>query len=92
MAVQSSTRAIERAAAAIIARGRPRGLVLLGIELAADQARHQTAERRADLVRPGREIFADQPDDARLHAGDRRRNLQIIHAAVEAASSRRSST
>ena len=84
MAVQSSTRAIKRAAAAKIARGRPRRLVLLGIELAADESRHQAAERRANLMRAGGKIFSDQPDDPRLHAGDRRRNFQIIHAAVEA--------
>ena len=46
-------RAIKRAAATVIARGRPGRLMLLRIEFAAHQARHQAAKGRADLVRAG---------------------------------------
>ena len=56
-------RAIKRAAATIISRRRPRRLVLLRIELAAHESRHETAKRRADLVRTGRKELADQTDD-----------------------------
>ena len=65
-------RRIERPAAAEVARARPDGFVLRRIELAADELRHEAAERRADFVRAGRKELAHQADDPRVDAGERR--------------------
>ena len=75
----------------IVAGRRPDGLVHLGVELAADQPRHQAAEGGADLVGAGGEVLADQADDAGLDAGDRGRNLEEVDRAVEPRARRRSS-
>ena len=51
---------------------------VVGVELAGDQPRHQAAEAGADLVRAGREVLADQADDARRHAGQLGRELDPV--------------
>ena len=81
-AVQPTQRRIERPAAAEVARARPDGFVLRRIELAADELGHEAAERGADLVRTGRKELADQADDPRVDAGQRRRKLDPV-AVVE---------
>ena len=70
---------IEGPAPAVIAGGRPDGLVKGRIELAADQARHQAAVGGADLVGAGGEPLADQQHDARLDPGQGLRQFQKIN-------------
>ena len=77
--------AVERTAAAVVAGRRPDGLLRGRVEFAGDQARGEAAIRGADLVRSGREPFADGSDDARLDPGQRRGELDVIDAAVKAA-------
>ncbi len=78
-------RAVEGAAAAVVPGRGPDRLVQLGVELARDQARHQAAEGGADLVGADREVLADQPDDAGLHAGQLGRELDPVAAVEQAA-------
>ena len=68
------------AAAAIIARAGPDGLLRGGVELAGDQPRYETAEAGTDLVRSRREPLADQADDACIDAGKCRRELDPVAA------------
>src|SRR5664280_1740083 len=75
-------RAIKRAAATIVPRGRPDRLVGFGVEFAAYQARDQAAKGSADLMRAGGKEFARQTDDARLHAGDGGWDFEVVHPAV----------
>jgi len=78
-------RTVKRAPAAVIAGGRPDGFLSIRIELAANQAGYQAAKSCADLVRPGREKFTYEADDPGLDPRNGRRNLQVVHAAVQAA-------
>ena len=83
-AVQPSNARVERPAAAIIAGAGPDGFLVRRIKLPADQPGHEAAERRADLVRSGREMASDEADDPRRHAGQRGRKLNPV-ALVESA-------
>ena len=76
---------IIRAAAAEVARGRPDGFLRRRVELTGDQPRHETAECRSDLVRPGREPLAHQHHDAGLDAGQRGGQFEVVDAAKPAA-------
>ena len=67
---------VEGAAAAVVAGAGPDGLLGGGIELPGDQARHQAAEGRADLVGAGGEPLADQADDPRVDARSARREIR----------------
>ena len=69
-------RGIVRAAPAVIAGGGPDRLLRGRVELTGDQPRHETGERRPDLVRAGREPLADDGDDARRDAGQRGGQLE----------------
>ena len=77
-------RAVVGAAAAVVAGGRPNGLLRRRIEIAAHQARHETAVGRAHLVRARREIAAHQTDDPGVHARDFLRELQPVAFAKAA--------
>ncbi len=76
------------AAATVVAGGGPDRLLRGRVELASDQSRHETAKRRTDFVGSGREPFANQDDDARLGAGQFRRELQVVDATILATAGR----
>ena len=78
-------RRIERSAAAVVAGAWPNGFVLRRIELPADQLRHEAAKRRADFVCARRKEFADEADDPRIDARERRRKLNPVPFVVQAA-------
>ena len=66
------------AAAAVVAGRRPDGAVAGRIELAGDDARHQAAVGGQDLVGVDhREAVAERQDDAGLHPGQRRGQLDM---------------
>ena len=77
---------VEGAAAAIVAGGGPYGMVIRRIELTGHQTRDKAAERCADLVAAGGEPLAGQKHDARLHAGQRRGQLDVVDVAEFAVS------
>jgi len=76
--------AVKGPATAVVAGRGPDRLVLFRVEFAADQPRHEAAESRADLVRPGRKVLAHQSDDARLDPAEGGRNLEPVDPAEEA--------
>ncbi len=76
-------RRVERAATAVVPGRGPDGLVLLGVELAADEPRDEAGEGRADLVGARREVLPDEADDPGLHPGDLSRDLEIVDPAEE---------
>ncbi len=67
--IASQQSRIVRAAAAVIARGRPHRFLRRRIELTCDQPRHQAGKRGADFVRAGWEPLANDGDDARRGPG-----------------------
>ena len=73
------------AAAAVVARGGPDGLLRGGVEAAGDELREEAGEGRADLVGPGGEPLAREAHDARLGSGDGSRELDEVDAAELAA-------
>ena len=77
--------AVVSAAAAVVSGRGPDGLLLGRVEVAGDEARDEAAVRRADLVRARREPLADEADDLRLDARERRRELDPVAAAEPAA-------
>jgi hypothetical protein len=83
--VGTQQRAVEGTAATEVPGGRPDGLLRRRVEAAGHERRHEAAEARTDLVRPRREPLADDPDDPRVHAGERARELDEV-AVVETTS------
>ena len=69
---------VERAAAAVVARGGPNGVVIVGVELAGDQTRSEAAEGSADLVAAGGEPLARHGDDAAGYARKLAGDLYIV--------------
>ena len=82
--VAAQQRRVERAAAAVVAGRGPHRLLRDRVELPRDQAGHEAAERRADLVRAGREVAPDEADDAGRHAGQLGRDHERVHRAEAA--------
>ena len=76
---------VVRAATAIVAGARPNGLVVRRVKLTCHEARHEAAERCADLMAARGEPFAGEDDDARLNARKNGGNLDEVHAAKLAA-------
>ena len=76
---------VERAAAAVIACGRPDCLVVIRVELAGDKARRKASEGGADFVAAGREPFADHADDLRFYSRQLRRKNNVIRTVEETA-------
>ena len=69
---------VERAAAAVVARGGPHGVMIRRVELAGDEARGEAAERSADLVAARGEPLARHGEDAARNAGELGRDLDIV--------------
>ena len=85
-AVAGEELAVEGAAAAVVAGGRPDGVVIRRVKLAGDQTRRKAAEGRADLVAAGGEPLARHGDDAAGYARQARGDLDIVrHGLVQAA-------
>src|SRR6185369_10488157 len=67
------------AAARVVAGGRPDGTVPAGVELPGDDARSQAGVRGQHLVRGDhREAVTEDDDDRVLHAGQRRREHDVV--------------
>ena len=78
-------RGVERAAPGIVARGRPRGLLLRGVEGAGDERRSKAPVGCPHLVRPGGEPLSDQRDDPRRDSRKGRGELEEVHVAEKPA-------
>ena len=74
---------VEGAAATVVPGRGPDSLVVVRVELAAHQARHEAREGGADLVGAGGEVLPDQADNAGLHTGDGAGDLQVVGAAEQ---------
>ncbi len=83
MAIDSQASKAESicAAPAIIAGRGPDCFLSCRVELAGNEARHETAKRGTDFVRAGREPFADQHNDACGNSRQRRRKLEVVDSA-----------
>ena len=82
--VAAQQRRVECAAAAVVAGRGPHRLLRHRVELPRHQPRHQTTERRADLVRAGREVAPDEADDAGRHPRQLGGDHERVHWAEAA--------
>ena len=73
---------VEGAAAAVVAGGRPHGVMIGGVELTGHKARSQAAERSADLMAARGEPLAGHGKDAARHAGQAGGDLHIIRGVL----------